>query len=46
MKFGEDFEIWKCERKIGNYWKKLEIMEGKNGDLEMNLGWKMIIGNI
>ena len=29
IKFREDFEIWKCERKIGNYWKKLEIMGEK-----------------
>ena len=44
MKFGEDFEIWKCERKIGNYWKKLEIMGKKwrfRNELEMkNDNWK------
>ena len=39
MKFGEDFEIWKCERKIENYWKKLEIM-GKKWRFRNEFGMK------
>ena len=39
MKFGEYFEIWKCERKIGNYWKKLEII-GKKWRFRNKFGMK------
>ena len=39
MKFGKDFKIWKCERKIGNQWEKLEI-RGKNWRFRNEFGMK------
>ena len=40
MKFGKDFKIWKCERKIGNQWEKLEIKGGGNWRFRNEFGMK------